>query len=316
MKKNLYIFWDRKSTPKLDEFKVERNFAYSDSRVVDSMDVVPLVKPASMPMFPIEEWAIERKKKYAYFLFRGRIYYGECVDTGGLVFDNLEEVKTEGGEPLKVDNFFVFKDKVWFATRFELKIGSLDFSGKIVRDITIVQGIPKCTEAEYYHILRCCVGEVDSYYKMFTEEVLMKKEGVGLAGRNYHSQICEYRSTDLLTWQFREVLYQDDEDYPYEQKIGKDGFRRKHTKLQEMKMFRRYDFTEVEIEDLTKPLQENIETYWMDFVSIDKKFRAYIWRNEIANCYQSDEGTSWKSIGIMSFLDKPWMSVRFLCWGS
>ena len=72
MKKSLYIFWDRKSTPKLDEFKVGRNFAYSDSRVVDSMDVVPLAKPASMPMLPIEEMMIVKpKKNFAYFLLGG-----------------------------------------------------------------------------------------------------------------------------------------------------------------------------------------------------------------------------------------------------
>ena len=126
MKKNLYIFWDRKSTPKLDEFKVGRNFAYSDSRVVDSMDVVPLAKPASMPMLPIEERAVKVKKKFAYFLFLGKIYYGECVDADGFVFDNLGEVKGEDGKSLRVDNFFIFENKVWYATRFDLIMGYLD----------------------------------------------------------------------------------------------------------------------------------------------------------------------------------------------
>ena len=327
MKKNLYIFWDRKSTPKLDEFKVGRNFAYSDSRVVDSMDVVPLAKSASMPMLPIEENIIaERRKKFAYFLFAGRIQYAECVDSEGLVFDNLEELKVEDGNALKVDNFFVLKGKAWFATRFELKTGDLDLDGKIVRNVSIVQGIPKYTEmygdpeAEYYHILRCCIGKVNDNYRMFTEEALMYSKKVGSSGMNNHSRICEYRSSDMKAWWFQAVLYEDYEKNPYKQgwrvnSEGKDMYRGKFTKLQEMKMFRR-NSAETEVADLSKPLQENVEFYGTDFVLVDKKFRAYIWKDETASVYQSDDGAVWKLVGPMLFLNKPWQSVRFLSWGN
>ena len=311
MKKNLYIFWDRKSVPRLDEFKMGRNFVYSDSRAIDSMDVVPLAKPASMPMLPIEEKAIEVKKKFAYFLYAGRIYYGECVDIGGLVFDNLKEVKTEDGEPLKVDNFFVFGNKVWFATRFELKMGDLDSRGKIIKNVVIVQGIPKHTDIEYYHILRCCIGEMNGSYKMFTEETLMESKRIGPFSMNYHSRICEYTSDDLLTWQFQRVLHESYKRHPYEK--GKSGDIQ--TKQQEMKMFRQYDSTEVEVLDLSNLLQKNIEAYGTDFVLVDKEFRAYILENETTSYYQSDDGVVWKNIGFLSFLDKPWVKVRFLCWG-
>jgi len=273
------------------------------------MNVIPLAKPASMPMLPIEERAIEVKKKFAYFLFLGKIYYGECVDADGFVFDNLEEVKGEDDKSLRVDNFFVFENKVWYATRFDLMMGNLDSDGKVVRNIIVVQGIPKQTDIEYYHILRCCIGEISGYFKMFTEEALMEKKGVGAAGMNYHSRICEYTSNDLLNWRFQRVLYESDEIDSNTR--DKEGHR--YTKDQEMKIFRFYS---IEIRDLNGILQRNIEDYGTDFVLIDKEFRAYIWIYENTHCYQSDNGVTWRSAGALSFLTKPWTDVKFLCWGN
>jgi hypothetical protein len=119
------------------------------------------------------------------------------------------------------DNFFVFKGRAWFATRFKLWTGKLTDGKNFKGTITQVQNVPRqpasggsptAFEARYHHIIRVWIGQTQGSaptYTMIAEEQVVKEPNKSASNSNFHVVLNEYTSTDLDTWTFNRVLAED-----------------------------------------------------------------------------------------------------------
>ncbi len=112
---------------------------------------------------------------------------------------------------VRADNFFVFKDRAWWATRFHLYSGKLADGKNFKGTGAIVQGVPRHQDplGDYNHINRVFIYADGAYYRMLTEERRMKIAGLGEAYENKRAVINEYGSLDLENWTFVATIKED-----------------------------------------------------------------------------------------------------------
>lgn len=151
-------------------------------------------------------------------------FQGDLSGIVGRIISNRLDVEADipviGSYMIRADNFFVFRDRAWWADRFNLYSGVL-VDGKNFRGTaTRVQGVPRDQDpnGDYNHISRVFVvpssppfdkGGQGGFYRMYTEERVMRSSGLRRAYENNRAIINEYVSSDLVDWSFSRTVAED-----------------------------------------------------------------------------------------------------------
>lgn len=109
---------------------------------------------------------------------------------------------------VRADNFFLLRDRAWFADRFWLWSGTLSDGKNFKGTLKKVAGVPKHHDParDYNHIVRCWIYQIPlpplekgerGGYRMLTEERRIRLASAGSAWWNQRAVINEYESATL-----------------------------------------------------------------------------------------------------------------------